>query len=75
LFITGIGKKCLMHLEEWEVTIRDIVDECQHEPDDVSDDRIVMKWRAKLANEPTLLEPFQIDAIMREVRRRLNNLC
>ena len=62
-----------MHLEDWEVTIQEIVDECVREQDEMRDDRILMKRRAKLEKEPTLLEPFQIDEIIREVRRRLNN--
>jgi hypothetical protein len=33
-----------------------------------------MSWRAKLEKEPTFLEPYQVDEIIREVRRRLNNL-
>jgi hypothetical protein len=63
-----------MHLEDWEVTIQEIVDECVHEQDEMRDDRILMKRRAKLEREPTLLEPFQIDEIIREVRRRLSKL-
>ena len=62
-----------MRLEEWEVTIQEIIDECKHEKKESSDDRILMKWRAKLEEEPTALQPFQIDEIMREVRRRLGN--
>ena len=60
-----------MRLQEWEVTIQEIVDECNHEEKERSDDRILMNWRVKLEAEPTLLQPFQIDEIMREVRRRL----
>jgi len=63
-----------MHLEDWEVTIQEIVDECVREQDEMRDDRILMKRRAKLEREPTLLEPFQIDEIIREVRRRLSKL-
>ena len=63
-----------MHLQEWEVTIQEIVDECNHEQKGSGDDRILMKWRTKLEEEPTLLQPFQIDEIMREVRQRLSNL-
>ena len=63
-----------MHLEDWEVTIQEIVDECVREQDEMRDDRILMKRRAKLEKEPTLLEPFQIDEIIREVRRRLSKL-
>ena len=63
-----------MRLHDWEATIQEIVDECNHEQDDMSDDRILMKWRAKLEKEPALLEPFQIDEIIREARQRLSNL-
>ena len=58
-----------MRLEEWEVTIQKMIDECNHEPKGV--DKVLIKWRAKLEKEPTLLQPFQIDEIVREVRRRL----
>ena len=63
-----------MRLQEWEVTIQEIVDECNHERKESSDYGILGKWRAKLEKEPTLLPPFQIDTIMREVRQRLNNV-
>ena len=58
-----------MRLEEWEVTIQKIVDECNQEQDKT--DRVLMEWRAKLEKEPTLLQPFQIDEIVRAVRDRL----
>jgi len=58
-----------MRLEEWEVTIQKIIDECNHEPE--REDRVLMEWRAKLEKEPTLLQPFQIDKIIRAVRERL----
>ncbi len=60
-----------MRLENWEVTIQKIIDECNH--DEKGSDRIFIAWRAKLEKEPTLLQPFQIDEIVREVRRRLSN--
>jgi hypothetical protein len=60
-----------MRLEEWEVTIQNIIDECNH--DKKGSDRIFMAWRAKLEKEPTLLKPFQIDEIVRAVRGRLSN--
>lgn len=60
-----------MRLEEWEVTIQKIVDECNQEQERL--DRILKEWRAKLEKEPTLLQPFQIDEIVRAVRRRLSN--
>jgi hypothetical protein len=60
-----------MRLEEWEVTIQKIVDECNQEQDKAA--RVLMEWRAKLEKEPTLLRPFQIDGIVRAVRCRLSN--
>ena len=61
-----------MRLLEWEATIQEIVDECNHE--EKNPDKVLTEWRAKLEKEPTLLQPFQIDEIVREVRQRLSNL-
>ena len=61
-----------MRLQEWQVTIQEIVDECNLDQKERSKDSILVKWRAKLEMEPTLLQPFQIDEIVREVRQRLN---
>ena len=58
-----------MRLQEWEATIQEIVGECNHEQKGA--DKVLTKWRAKLEQEPTLLQPFQIDEIVREVRLRL----
>ncbi len=61
-----------MRLQEWEVTIQKIIDECNHEQARV--DKVLMAWRAKLEKEPTLLQPFQIDKIVRKVQQRLRSL-
>ena len=58
-----------MRLEEWKVTIQKIIDECNDEQKRT--DWVLKEWRVKLENEPTLLPPFQIDEIVRAVRRRL----
>lgn len=58
-----------MRLQDWEEIIQKITDECGHEQKGA--DRILMAWRAKLEKEPTRLQPFQIDEIVREVRNRL----
>jgi len=63
-----------MRLQEWEVTIQRIIDEFNHEESKRGKDSTLLKWRAKLEKEPTLLQPFQIDEIIREVRQRLSNL-
>ena len=60
-----------MRLEEWEVTVQEIIDECNRQQKEAS--KVLIEWRAKLEKEPNLLEPFQIDKIVREVRRRLGN--
>ncbi len=60
-----------MHLQDWEVTIQEIVDECSHESRERDRNKILVKWRLKLEKEPALLQPFQIDKIIHEVRRRL----
>ena len=62
-----------MRLDEWEVTIQKMIDECNHDQKERSEERIFKKWRVKLEQEPTLLKPFQIDVIVRAVRERLNN--
>jgi hypothetical protein len=60
-----------MRLQEWEGSVQKIIDECGHGQKKA--DSILMAWRVKLEKEPTLLPPFQIDEIIREVRQRLNN--
>ena len=59
-----------MRLDEWEVTIQKMTDECSR--NQKRSVKVLMEWRAKLETEPTLLQPFQIDEIVREVRRRLS---
>jgi hypothetical protein len=60
-----------MRLDEWEVTIQKIIDECKQKQK--RPDTVLAKWRATLAKEPSLLQPFQIDQIVREVRQRLSS--
>ena len=58
-------------LEDWEATVEKIVDESNRMPKQSGKQRVLMNWRAKLQKEPNLLQAFRIDAIVREVRRRL----
>ena len=60
-----------MRLQEWEVTIQKIINECNQEQARVN--TVLMAWRAKLEKEPTFLQPFQIDEIVREVQQRLGD--
>jgi hypothetical protein len=63
-----------MNLKNWEVTIKQIADESNRESKESARHKILTAWRAKLEEEPTLLKPFQIDDIVREVRTRLNTV-
>jgi hypothetical protein len=63
-----------MQLKDWEVTIQAIVDESNHEPKEAGKHRVLTQWRAKLEKEPTHLPPYQIDEIVREVRKRLGKV-
>ena len=68
----GDGNRELpMRLNEWEPTIQKIIDEYSHEPKASGKHKILKDWRAKLEIDPPHLPPYQIDKIMREVRRRL----
>ncbi|HEY1598515.1 MAG TPA: hypothetical protein VGG64_02880 [Pirellulales bacterium] len=60
-----------MRLREWEVTIQQIADESNREAMEAGKQRVLTTWRAKLEKEPTSLQAFQIDEIVREVRRRI----
>ncbi len=60
-----------LRLEEWEVTIQKMIDECNHAQ--MGADKVLLAWRVKLEKKPHLLHPFQIDEIVRAVRHRLSN--
>jgi hypothetical protein len=67
-------KEQSMKLRDWEQTVQQVIEESNHEPKESGKSRVLMQWRAKLAQEPHLLEPFQIDEIVREVRKRLTSI-
>ena len=62
-----------MSLANWESTIKQIADDSNNQPKEWLKDRILIDWRAKLEKEPTSLKPFQIDEIVREVRKRVRS--
>jgi hypothetical protein len=66
-------KEQSMKLHDWELTIQQIIEESNHEPKESGKSRLLMEWRAKLAREPHLLQPYQIDEIVREIRKRLTS--
>jgi hypothetical protein len=66
-----IAKEMQMDLKDWEVTINQIADESNQQPRESGKLKVLFAWRAKLALAPTSLPPFQIDQIVREVRKKL----
>jgi hypothetical protein len=60
-----------MNLKDWETTIQQIADESNREPKEAGKQKTLTAWRARLEKEPTSLPPFQIDELVREVRKRL----
>jgi hypothetical protein len=71
---TENAKEQSMKLHDWEQTIRQLIEDSNHEPKESGKSRVLMEWRAKLAREPHLLQPYQIDEIVREVRKRLTSV-
>ena len=61
-------------LEDWEATIEKIVNETNQAPKRSGKQKVLDDWRAQLQKEPTLLQAFQIDVIVREVQRRLKSV-
>jgi hypothetical protein len=58
-------------LEDSEATIERIVEEMKQAPKRSGQQKVLDDWRAQLQKEPALLKAYQIDMIVREVRRRL----
>ena len=59
-----------MNLQVWEPTIQMALDAFLSAPNEPGKQRVLKEWRAKLEKEPHKLQAFQIDEIVREVRRR-----
>jgi hypothetical protein len=60
-----------MNLQKWEVTIQQMIEASNRESKEPGKNRILMEWRAALTKAPHNLQTYQIDEIVREVRRRL----
>ncbi|HVC97469.1 MAG TPA: hypothetical protein VND64_27550 [Pirellulales bacterium] len=62
-----------MTLKNWAVTIQQMIEESNDQPLESGKHKVLIQWRAKLAREPHVLQPFQIDEIVREVRKGLTS--
>ena len=61
-----------MDLRKWEPIVEQILAEMHQQAGESGKQKVLTAWRAKLEKEPTLLQAFQIDLIVREVRRHLD---
>ena len=57
-----------MNLQKWEATIQKMTEEFRRTTKESGQNLVLTEWRKLLAKEPQLLQPFQIDEIVREVR-------
>ena len=62
-----------MKLQDWEQTIQQIIEASNNEPKESGKYKVLTEWRSKLAKTERPLQPFQIDEIVREVRKRLTS--
>ena len=60
-----------MNLQSFNSTITLIAEESNQQPNESGQHKVLLAWRAKLAEAPTSLPQFKIDEIVREARKRL----
>ena len=63
-----------MNLQMRNEIVQLIVRDSNHQPNESGRFKVLMDWRAKLAKEPHLLQLYQIDEIVREVRSNLTDI-
>jgi len=61
-----------MDLRKWQPIVEQILADMHLQPNESGKQKTLTAWRAKLEKEPTSLQAFQIDLIVREVRRHLD---
>ena len=64
------AQRGVMNLLSWEETVSQIALEASQEPNEAGQFKVLTAWRTKLKAAPIALRSFQIDEIVREVRRR-----
>lgn len=62
-----------MILQDWIAPIQQMIEESNNAPKESGKQRVLTEWRAKLEKAPYLLKSFQIDEIVREVRKGLTS--
>lgn len=62
-----------MKPQNWTEIVQLIIRDANHEPNESGRFKVLMKWRSRLAKEPHLFQLYQIDEIIREVRKDLKD--
>ncbi len=62
-----------MILQDWIAPIQQMIEESNNSPKESGKQRVLTEWRAKLEKAPYSLKSFQIDEIVREVRKGLTS--
>jgi hypothetical protein len=62
-----------MILQDWIAPIHQMIEESNNAPKESGKQKILTEWRSKLEKAPYLLKSFQIDEIVREVRKGLTS--
>lgn len=57
--------------QDWVAPIQQMIEESNRAPKESGKQKVLTEWRAKLEKAPYLLKSFQIDEIVREVRKGL----
>jgi hypothetical protein len=63
-----------MILQDWLAPIQQMIEESNQAIKESGKQKVLTEWRAKLEKAPYLLKSFQIDEIVREVRKGLTNV-
>ena len=71
---TVTTKERIMNFKDWEVIIQRLSDTFNLEKTEWDKDRVLVAWRKSLGKESHQLEPYEIDEIVREVRRRCSSV-
>lgn len=62
-----------MNFRNWEEIIQKMSEDFRLQTKESGRNLILTEWRKSLSKEPHLLKPFQIDEIVREVRKRVTS--
>ena len=71
--VIEINKGLAMNFRNWETIIQKMSEDFHLQSKESGRNLVLIEWRKSLAKEPHVLKPFQIDEIVREVRKRVTS--